>query len=146
MDRILRGLQRDRLIRSDGRSRIIRGGKGSTGYPAGQDIMFGPLTGFFADGEQIKGGRLAHPATFNIMLVETDSSVEATQTFTIQQVRDGTVIASATFTLNPGDHYIQAAIGPPLDFAVGDYPRLVAPSPADVALHDLTVTLGSTPS
>lgn len=125
---------------------ILRSASGPRGQPAGQDIQFAPLTGGFAPGEIIKGGRVAHATNCVVIYVETSSGVEQAQTITIQQARAGSVIGSANFTLNPGDSEIEAVIPDPgLAFAIGDQPRIAMPDPADPQLTDLTVTIGSIP-
>lgn len=134
----------DTILRSTGRATLLRGGRGPRGQAAGQDVgwVFNSALG---PGEVSNFPPLPHAATFAAIYAHSDSGFAGTKILTIQQVRAGTVIASATLSVGAAATDWQGAISPPLAFAVADVPRLVLPNPADGQCVDLSVSLGSTP-
>ena len=135
-DRLIRGLSRDRIIRSDARGRVIRGGRGSAGASAAQDLMLA-FEGAFGGGQRLMNGRFTHAASFTQVLWWTDSTAGADVALTVQ-VNGSTV---ATITIAAGQNAGQQSIG--IVLGVGDRLSLIAPSPADAQLADLSITFGS---
>ena len=124
---------------------IIRAPSGPRGQAAGQDIGW-VVSGALGAGEVLNFPPLPHAATFTTIYAHSTSGVAAPQTVTINQLRAGSIIASAAIGLTTGHTDWSTAIaGSGLAFAVADVAQLVLPSPADSQMNDLSVSLGSTP-
>lgn len=120
------------------------GPAGAAGAPGAQDIGW-TVTGTFAAGETLNFGPLQHAAAYAMIMVHSDSGVAAPQMLTVNQVRLGGLIATATIALTTGAHDWEAAIVAPFAVTPRDIVQLVMPSPADSQLVDLSLSLGSTP-
>lgn len=133
----------DRIIRSSGRAKLIRGGRGPQGPAASQDIGW-LVKGSLGAGEVLNLPPLPHAATFAVLYAHSDSGFSGPQTLTVEQVRAGSVIDTATLPVGAAATDWQTTISA-MAFAAADVPRLILPNPQDSQCTDLSVSLGSTP-
>lgn len=123
---------------------VLRAPGGPRGLPASQDVGWAVSSNLRA-GETLTLPPLPHPAVFAVLYAHSDSGVAAAQSVLVQQKRSNAVVATASLALGVGANDWSAALAAPLTCLVGDVLQLVLPTPADLQLSDLAVSLGSEP-